>query len=227
MAAAETFPGLPADFFMFFTELARNNDRAWFADNKARYQQSVVEPIGSFIACMAPRLRRISPHYLADPRPHGGSMFRIYRDTRFSPDKSPYKTHAGVQFRHQAGRDAHAPGFYVHLDPTGLYFGGGIWRPPGPELGRIREFIVDNARSWSRVVEAVGAIEGDSLQRPPRGYDPEHPHVEDLKRKSFYVMTAATPEDACQPAFPDQVTAAFRRAAPLNRFICEALELPS
>ena len=227
MGEAPKFPGLPADFFAFFAELARNNDRDWFADNKTRYQSSVVEPIGEFIVCMAPRLRRISPHYVADPRPHGGSMFRIYRDTRFSKDKSPYKTHAGVQFRHEAGRDAHAPGFYVHLDPNGLYFGGGIWRPPGPQLGRIREFIVDNARSWSRVVKAVGSIDGDSLQRPPRGYDPDHPHVEHLKRKSFYVMTEAAAEDATQPAFIDQVTAAFRRAAPLNRFICEALELPN
>ena len=201
MAGTSTFQGLPADFFAFFTELARNNDRAWFADNKTRYQQSVVEPIGDFIVCMAPRLRRISAHYVADPRPHGGSMFRIYRDTRFSKDKSPYKTHAGVQFRHEAGRDAHAPGFYVHLDPNGLYFGGGIWRPPGLQLGRIREFIVDNARSWSGVVKAVGSIDGDSLQRPPRGYDPDHPHVEHLKRKSFYVMTEAAPEDAMQPAF--------------------------
>jgi uncharacterized protein (TIGR02453 family) len=227
LGGASTFQGFPSDFFAFLTELARNNDRDWFADNKARYQQAVVEPIGEFIVCMAPRLRRISPHYVADPRPHGGSMFRIYRDTRFTRDKSPYKTHAGVQFRHEAGKDAHAPGFYVHLDPAGLYFGGGIWRPAGPQLGRIREFIVDNARSWSRVVKAVGAIDGDSLQRPPRGYDPEHPHVEHLKRKSFYVMTAATPEDALQSAFVDQVDTAFRRAAPLNRFICEALELSS
>ena len=158
-------------------------------------------------------------------------MFRIYRDTRFSADKSPYKTHAGVHFRHAAGKDAHAPGFYVHLAPEGLYFGGGVWRPASPQLARIRDFIVDNARSWSRVagaaaVKRAGGIGGDSLQRPPRGYDPGHPHVEHLKRKSHYVMVEAPVEDALQAGFVDQVEAAFRSAAPLNRFLCAALGLP-
>lgn len=226
-----SFKGFPADFFGFFDDLAANNNRPWFNDNKARYYESVVNPISAFIVAMAPRLRDISAHYVADPKPHGGSMFRIYRDTRFSKDKSPYKTHAGVQFRHAAGRDAHAPGFYVHLAADGLYFGGGIWRPPGPALNCIRESIVDNARSWARVagareVQASGGIRGDSLKRPPRGYDAEHAHIEDLKRKSFYVMVEAPPPDALEPAFVDQVERAFRRAAPLNRFVCNALDLP-
>jgi uncharacterized protein (TIGR02453 family) len=233
MAREETaaFTGFPADFFGFFEDLAANNDRDWFSANKNRYYDSVVNPISAFIVSMAPRLNRISPHYVADPRPHGGSMFRIYRDTRFSKDKSPYKTHAGVQFRHEAGKDAHAPGFYVHLASDGLYFGGGVWLPANPQLGRIRDAIVDNARAWSRIANArkvqdVGGIQGDSLKRPPRGFDPEHPHIEYLKRKSFYVMTKAEPRDALKAAFIDQVEEAFRRAAPLNRFVCDALGLP-
>jgi len=232
MAKGETaaFAGFPQDFFGFFEELAVNNDRGWFNDNKGRYYESVVNPISAFIVCMAPRLRKISPHYLADPRPHGGSMFRIYRDTRFSRDKSPYKTHAGVQFRHEAGKDAHAPGFYVHLAADGLYFGGGVWLPPNPQLGKIRDAIVDNARTWSRIandrrVRDLGGIQGDSLKRPPRGFDPEHPHIEDLKRKSLYVMANADPRDTLKPGFIDQVEAAFRCAAPLNRFVCDALGL--
>ena len=109
------FNGFPRDFFIFFQDLRKNNNRPWFNDNKNRYYESVVNPISEFIVCIAPRLKKISRHYTADPRPHGGSMFRIYRDTRFSKDKTPYKTHAGVQFRHKAGKGAHAPGFYVHL----------------------------------------------------------------------------------------------------------------
>jgi uncharacterized protein (TIGR02453 family) len=219
------------DFFSFFEELARNNNRPWFNDNKPRFQASVVDPIVEFIVAMAPRLKKISPHYVADPRPHGGSMFRIYRDTRFSKDKSPYKTHAGVQFRHEAGKDAHAPGFYVHLATDGLYFGGGVWRPPGPALGRIREAIVDNPQAWSRVagaraVREVGGIGGESLKRPPRGYSADHPHIDDLKRKSHYVMVEAAPEVARGPDFVDRVGDAFRRAAALNRFVCHALDLP-
>jgi len=225
-----SFTGFPRDFFAFFAELAANNEREWFNSNKTRYYESVVNPIAEFIVCMAARLEAISAHYVADPRPHGGSMFRIYRDTRFSRDKTPYKTHAGVQFRHEAGKDAHAPGFYVHLDRHGLFFGGGIWLPPGPQLGRIRDAIVDNAHSWSQIVDTpsvrqAGGVKGDSLKRPPRGFDPDHPHIEDLKKKSFYVMTEAPAEDALESTFLEQVDRAFRRAAPLNRFICDALGL--
>jgi uncharacterized protein (TIGR02453 family) len=225
------FSGFPADLFRFLKDLRNNNNRAWFNDHKDRYTAAVVEPMGQFILAMQPRLAAISEHYTADPRPHGGSMFRIYRDTRFSRDKAPYKTHAACHFRHRSGKDAHAPGFYVHLDLDELYFGGGIWRPPSPQLGRIRDFIADNARSWARIknapkVKEVGGIQGDSLERPPRGFDAEHVHIDDLKRKSFYVMTEAEPATALQADFPDTVTRAFQRAAPLARFVCDALDLP-
>ncbi|MBT8046948.1 MAG: DUF2461 domain-containing protein [Xanthomonadales bacterium] len=225
------FGGFPEDFFVFLQELKDNNNRDWFNTNKNRYYESVVNPIGAFIVSIAPRLKKISRHYIADPKPHGGSMFRIYRDTRFSKDKSPYKTHAGVQFRHEAGKNAHAPGFYVHLADDELVFGGGIWQPPGPQLNRIREYIADNSRSWARIrnatkVKEVGGIKGDSLKRPPQGFDAQHVHIEDLKRKSFYVMTEASPEIALKPGFIDEVTEAFRRAAPLTRFITGALDLP-
>lgn len=225
------FNGFPKDFFTFFETLERNNNREWFAANKNRYFESVVNPISEFIVCMAPLLSEISTHYIADPKPHGGSMFRIYRDTRFSKDKTPYKTHAGVQFRHEAGKNAHAPGFYVHLACDGLFFGGGIWQPPGPQLSRIRDFIADNARSWARITNATkvkeaGGIKGESLKRPPRGFDAEHVHIEDLKRKSFYVMTEVPASHGLEPGFTQEVAEGFRRAAPLNRFITSALDLP-
>lgn len=225
------FKGFPKGFFTFFQALTRNNNREWFNANKDRYQETVVDPISEFIVGMAPLLADISPHYVADPRPHGGSMFRIYRDTRFSKDKTPYKTHAGVQFRHEAGKDAHAPGFYVHLAADGLFFGGGIWQPPGPQLNRIRDYIADNVRAWGRVTNAtkikeVGGIRGDSLKRAPRGFDEAHVHIDDLKRKSFYVMTETPASHAFKPGFLEEVAEGFRRAAPLNRFIAGALDLP-
>ena len=225
------FTGFPADLFRFFRELEKNNNRAWFQSSKDRFTASVVEPMCQFIEAMKPRLRAISAQFIADPRPHGGSMFRIYRDTRFSKDKIPYKTHAACQFRHRAGKDAHAPGFYVHLAPNEVFFGGGIWHPPAPELNRIRDFIADNARSWARIKNArkvtdIGGIRGDALQRPPRGFDAQHVHIEDLKRKSLYVMMEAEPADALRPDFVERVSDACNRAAPLNRFICDALELP-
>ena len=224
------FPGFPADFFRFFEELAQHNRRDWFNDHKRRYQNSVLTPVSEFIIGMAPKLHRISPHFIADPKPHGGSMFRIHRDTRFSRDKTPYKTHVGIQFRHETDRDAHGPGFYVHLAPEGLRYGGGIWRPGGPDLNRIRDFIADNARAWARISQSkkvleCGGVRGSALKRAPRGFNPEHVHIEDLKRKSFYVMTEAPRQAAEQADFTDRVEEAFRRAAPLGRFVSQALDL--
>ncbi len=225
------FNGFPPDFFRFFKELGDNNNRPWFNENKPRYQGSVVEPMGEFIVAMAPVLHKISPHYVADPKPHGGSMFRIYRDTRFSKDKTPYKTHAAAQFRHTAGKDAHAPGFYVHIAPEGLHFGGGIWRPPSGHLAIIREAIADNPAEWARIkgakaIKDRGGIQGDSLKRAPRGFDPEHRHIEDLKRKSFYVMATGKASLARSGDLVREVGSAFRASARLNRFVTEALDLP-
>jgi len=225
------FGGFNEDFFRFFNELKDNNNRDWFAVNKTRYYESVVNPMGEFIVAIAPRLERISPYYKADPRPHGGSMFRIYRDTRFSNDKTPYKTHAACHFRHQAGRDAHAPGFYVHIETDGIHFGGGIWRPPSRQLGLIRDFIVDNPSAWDKLgksaaIKKSGGIQGDSLKRPPRGFDADAQHIDDLKRKSFFVMIEADAELARGHAFVDETVKAFRVAARLNQFITDALELP-
>ena len=226
------FAGFSNDFFAFFTDLARNNDREWFAANKDRYRSTVVEPICAFIEAMGPRLANISPHYVADPRPNGGSMFRIYRDVRFSKDKRPYKENAACQFRHEAGKDAHAPGFYVHMAPDGVVYGGGTWKPPKPELERIRHAIADDAAGWRRVVgdkalvDCFGAVKGDGLKRPPRGFDPDHPFIEDIKRQSFFAMRHTDAEEAMHPDFADRVEHAFRSASPLMRFLTKALDTP-
>ncbi len=229
---APTFSGFDKTLFTFVRQLAENNDRDWFQANKARYQEVVVQPLCDFIAAIAPRLRKISPHYVADPRPHGGSMFRIYRDTRFSKDKRPYKEHAACQFRHEAGKDAHAPGFYVHLAPTEVFFGGGVWLPPSPELKRIRDAIVRDSAGWSRVIKnkrfaaTFDGVHGNALTRPPRGFDAEHPHIEDIKRKSFFAMRQAAPRDALRDDFLDEVDTTFRAAAPLMKFLCKAIDVP-
>ena len=225
------FNGFPKDFFTFFNELKRNNNRDWFNTNKQRYHESVVKPMGDYIRSVAPRLESIAPFYKADPRPHGGSMFRIYRDTRFSKDKTPYKTHAACHFRHQAGRDAHAPGFYLHIETDHISVGGGIWRPPSRQLGQIREFIADNPSAWEKLsrssaLKKFGGIQGDSLKRPPRGYLPDSRHIKDLKRKSFYVMAGLDVKLALSSTLVDESVKTFKTASRLNHFICDALELP-
>ena len=157
-------------------------------------------------------------------------MFRIYRDVRFSKDKSPYKLHAACQFRHLIGKDAHAPGFYVHISPQEVVFGGGMWMPPNPVLSKIRDTIVENPQEWKRIKankainEICGGIRGDGLKRPPRGYDPEHQHLEDLKRKSFFAMRHEKPKTAGSANFLDEVEASFKAAAPLMRFLCRAVD---
>ena len=225
------FRGFPKDFFTFFEELKKNNNRDWFNANKSRYHESVVHPMGEYITSIAPPLESISPFYTADPRAHGGSMFRIYRDTRFSRDKTPYKTHAACHFRHQAGRDAHAPGFYMHIETAGISMGGGIWRPPSRQLGLIREFIADNPAAWEKLkksaaIRKMGGIQGEALKRPPRGYAVDARHITDLKRKSFYLMTEADAALALGPELVTESVKAFRQAARLNHFINDALELP-
>jgi uncharacterized protein (TIGR02453 family) len=186
-----------------------------------------------FITDFGPHLQTISERFIADPRANGGSMFRIYRDVRFSKDKSPYKTNAGIQFRHQAGRDAHAPGFYLHLEPGLVFVASGVWHPDGRALAKIRDAMVENPRQWrqvtsSKTLRAAGSLGlgGDSLKRPPNGYDPAHPLIEDLKRKDFIARAQYTEAQACAPDFMDVFTQTCRAFAPLTKFLTTALELP-
>ncbi len=219
-------------FFKFFKSLSKNNNREWFKEHKSEYLESVVEPMTQFIEDMVPRLNGISKHFIADPKPNGGSMFRIYRDIRFSKDKSPYKLHAACQFRHELGKDAHTPGFYVHMSVEELVFGGGIWVPPNSELIKIRDTIVDNPHAWHKIktdpgiLKLCGGVSGDGLKRPPKGYDPEHQHIEDLKRKSFFVMRHENPHLICEKHFIDEVEKTFKAARPLMDYISYALDIP-
>ena len=223
------FKGFPKDFFQFFKELARNNERPWFEENKERYKSSVVAPMSDFITAMSPRLAKISKHFVADPRPNGGSMFRIYRDVRFAKDKRPYKEHASCHFRHTGAKDVHAPGFYMHFAPDEVRFGGGMWMPEPDALSKIRHAIASGPKAWRKVIEDKGfkttfkEIHGDALSRPPRGFDPEQPYIDDVKRKSFFAMRESTAQAAQSARLLDEVEATFRAAKPLMKFLCEAV----
>ena len=157
-------------------------------------------------------------------------MFRIYRDTRFGKDKTPYKTNAGVHFRHALGKDAHAPGFYMHFAPKEVFFGGGLWMPEPAALAQVRRAIADKPKDWSNVRAAIAPtfdkIEGESLSRPPKGFDADHPHIEDLKRKSFFVIRHGAEKLAQSPALVDEAMAAFAAAKPFMAFLCKATGAP-
>ena len=216
--------------FAFLRDLARNNDRAWFEDNRGRYEAEVRGPAIAFIVDFAPRLKEISPQFRADPRKSGGSLFRIHRDTRFSKDKSPYKTSTGIQFRHQASKNAHAPGFYLHIDPAGSFAGVGTWRPDPATLRAIRDGIVDDPAAWDAAVRGdfsrVFALGGEALSRPPRGYDAGHDRVEDLKRKDFIGVADLSRDRITDPAFLDDFDGLCRAGAPFVRWLCGATGHP-
>ena len=220
-------PITPA-LFDFLRGLKANNEKTWFEANKERYKAEVRDPMLDFIAAFAKPLAKISPHFRADPRPNGGSLFRIYRDTRFSKDKTPYKTNAGAHFRHVAGKDAHAPGFYLHLEPGSCFAGCGIWHPDNQTLARIRDAIVAQPRTWRRITTAKAfrttfELAGESLTRLPRGYDPDHSLIEDLKRKDFVAITGFSEVDACQPDFLERFTAIARAGSTFVAFLSRAV----
>ena len=212
------------ELFEFLRQLKRHNNREWFADNKVRYQQAMVEPALRFIGGFAPYLHKLSPHFVADPRPTRGSLFRIYRDTRFSSDKRPFKTHVGIRFSHNTGKDAHAPVFYLHLQPGECFAAAGVWHPDNRVLTRIRMGIVAQPKQWAKARGKL-ELEGESLSRPPRGYDPQHPFVEDLKRKDFVASIPFSEEQVCGAQFMREFAAACRTMAPLVEFTTRALGL--
>lgn len=214
-------------FFAFFRDLEKSNNRDWFNANKDRYVQHVQEPMLQFIDDLGARMSKINKNFVADPRPAGGSMFRIHRDTRFSKDKTPYKTWAAASFQHRSrAKDRHVPGFYLSLGPGECYGGGGIYHPDPPSLARIRDHIVAKPREWEAVLKHGIKIDGDSLKRAPSGYDPNHPFVEDLKRKDLYAGGAFTQTQVCSSRFLDLYVNECRRVSPLVQFVSAALGLP-
>ena len=212
------------DLFGFLRQLKRHNNREWFAKNKPRYQQLVVEPAMRFIGDFAPYLADLSPYFVADARPTRGSLFRIYRDTRFSADKIPYKTHIGIHFSHKSGKDAHAPVFYLHLEPDGCFVAAGIWHPDNRALTKIRTAMVAQPEKWKKAIRKL-ELEGESLIRPPKGFCSEHPLIQDLKRKDFVASVALTDAHATSPKLMREFTAACRTMTPLVEFTTQALGL--
>ena len=215
--------------FRFLRDLAENNDREWFKANQDRFEDEVREPALRFIEDFSEPLLKVSPHFTADARKSGGSLFRIHRDTRFSKDKTPYKTYVGIQFRHVATRDdAHAPGFYLHIEPGGSYAGVGIWRPEAKVADQIRRAIAEDPASWEAVTRSPGftaswELRGDVLKRPPRGFDPEHPLVDDLRRKDFIAAARLTQKQLTSESFLHAYAALCRSAAPFMGFLCRSV----
>lgn len=224
------FEGFPKDCVPFLEQLASNNNRDWFNDNKLRYDSLVREPALRFIEDMADGLKKISPHFTAVAKKSGGSLMRVYRDTRFGNDKTPYKTNIGIQFRHEQGKSVHAPGFYVHIAADECFIGVGLWHPESDALKAIRDFILDNPSSWKDAkvyppFKKNFELVGDSLVRPPRGFPADHELIEDLKRKDFIALKSFDVQKINDKKFTRFVLNSFDQADPFMHYLCDAVQV--
>lgn len=216
--------------FEFLSALAANNTRAWFDAHRQDYEASVRTPALSFISDMADEMPAISPHFTALPNKVGGSLMRIHRNLRFSRDKTPYKTNIGIQFRHEVGRDIHAPGYYVHIEPGKCFVAAGLWHPDADALFKIREAIVNNGDDWlaardNGVFRKNFSLEGGALTNAPRGYARDHPLVEDLKRKDFICLADLSEATVVSKNFRPQIVERCKQVTSYMHFLCKALEL--
>ena len=196
MSKAQGFNGFPKETVRFYRELAKHNDRVWFEAHKDTYRDKVLAPAQEFVLALGEGLKRMAPGIVADPRTSGaGSIFRIYRDTRFSKDKRPYKTYLGILFWEGSGKKADKSGFYFHLEPTGLMLGAGTFMFTKPDLHAFRKAVVHRTHGpgLAKAIHGVTAkgygIGGAHYKRVPRGFDPAHPNAEYLRHNGLYAYT--------------------------------------
>ena len=222
---------LPKGMFTFLAELKGHNERDWFNANKSRYETLVRDPMLQFIAALNTQLPKVSPQFEADPSPVGGSMMRIYRDIRFSKDKTPYRTAVMAHFQHKRAREGAAPGLWLHLEPKASAIGVGLWGADNPSLQKIRHAIVDDPAAWTKATrgKTVGSscsFAGESLKRPPPGFDKDHPLIEDLKRKDFALRLELDDADVVKPDFLRTVINDYTKLSPFAKFVTKAVGLP-
>jgi uncharacterized protein (TIGR02453 family) len=206
----------------FLRALKRNNDREWFKGRKADYETHVRAPMIDLLGRLAAEFRSFAPELVADPKV---SLYRIYRDTRFSEDKTPLKTHAAAHFPHRALGKSGGGGLYLEIAPKWVWIGGGIYMPETHELAAIRAHIDANHRALRRIVEGkrfvktVGALHGEQLTRVPRGYPKEHPAAHYLRFRQFLAGREYPAEFAYDATFYPELVSVFRQVAPLVRFL--------
>jgi uncharacterized protein (TIGR02453 family) len=217
---------LPRRSLAFLRALKRNNRRDWFQPRKEQFDADVREPMLAIVERLADDLRSIAPEIVVDPKT---AMYRIYRDTRFSENKTPYKTHVAAVFPWRGLAKHEGAGLYFHVSPDEVWMGGGMYSPQTAQLQAVREHIVGNVRRMRAIVESpgfrrqVGELEGERLQRVPHGFPKDHAAAEYLKYRQFLAGRELPPEFACNPKFYSTLITVFRQVAPLARFLNEPL----
>jgi uncharacterized protein (TIGR02453 family) len=209
----------------FLRALKRNNDREWFRARKDDFDAHVRTPMIGVIERLAIDFQAFAPELVATPK----SIYRIYRDTRFSDDKTPLKTNIAASFRWR-GLDRHqGAGLYIEVAPKWVWVGGGMYAPETSQLAAVREHIAANHKRLRAIVEspgfrrAVGSLEGSTLQRVPRGFRADHPAADYLRHRQFLAAREFPPEFAFSPKFYAGVLGIYRQIAPLIRFLNEPL----
>ncbi len=222
---------LSPKLFRFLRELKKNNNRDWFHENKSRFEQDVRDPAVELVTRLEKPLAKAAPMLAVVPKGHGGSVMRIYRDTRFAKDKTPYKTNIGISIRHQADKNIHAPGIYLHLSPGDCFIGAGSWRPPSAQLAAYRAAIANDPKAWikardQKAFRETYTLSGESLKTSPRDYDKDHPMIEDLRRIDFIAISPLEESDVTADDVVGTLIDRIKKAKPMMNFLCAAIKVP-
>lgn len=217
---------IKSDTLSFIADVAQNNNREWFAENKARYETAKADVL-AFIDQLIPGLAAADPEFSADT-PAKKCLLRIYRDVRFSKNKDPYKNNYGIYFAVK-GKGVNEPGYYLHIQPGGCFFAAGVWMPEASELKKIREEIDYNTSEFLDIINAkefkglFKLSKEDSLKKAPKGYEMDHPHIELLKLKSFIATFPIKDEEFLKPEIVDKLKTAFNGVYPFIVFLRNAV----
>jgi uncharacterized protein (TIGR02453 family) len=223
MAAVSCFP---PEGLAFLRALTRNNRREWFKPRKEKYETLLRAPMIAIVERLAADFRSFAPDLVASPKM---SLYRIYRDTRFSENKTPYKTHVAAVFPHRSLPKHQGAGLYFHVSPTEVWIGGGMYSPDTAQLHAVREHIAANHRRLRAIVESpafrrtLGGLEGEQLQRVPRGFPKDHEAAAFLKYRQFLAGSERPASLATSPRLYAEVVRVFKQVAPLVRFLNEPL----
>jgi len=222
--ALPPFDGFPADAIRFLQDLKKNNDRDWFNENKARYETSVKDPMLQLLAALAVRMKSVHPDIELEPKK---AMYRIYRDVRFSKDKSPYKTWIAAAFTYHGYDRKHDAAFYFHITPEEIGVGGGLYAPMGDRLKNLRAAIDSDASALRAILKEkkfkkhFGEMVGEELQRIPQGFDKEHPDADLLRKKQFLCWKTLPTSSIRKAEFLDELTTDFAAMAGFVRYLAE------
>lgn len=222
-----TFSGFSSKAIGFFRQLEKHNDRPWFNAHKELFDTEVRQPMVELVGLMCDEFRRFAVDYL--PEKPEKAIYRIYRDTRFSKDKTPYKTHIAAQFQHRRVPRNRGAGFYFELSHQHLGIAAGMYMPEPEQLMAVRQALAERSEEFAKLcgdrtlVKLFGDLQGDSLARVPKGFDPESPAAEWLRRKQWYFYVELAPKLATGPGIREQVMTRFRRSLPVVQFLNDAV----